>query len=48
MSDDVERTEATTMSERIRDTMTERQRVNFERLFGPPDTATADDGGDAA
>ncbi len=45
---------ARSMSERIRDTRIERQRVDFERLFGPRgDTATddeppPDDDGDAA
>ncbi len=47
MTDDEQhQTEPLTMSERLRTrgSRSERQQVNFERLFGPPpDTATDDD-----
>ena len=63
MTDDTEHTEAAPSMDdliRTRGTRTERQHVNFERLFGPcdtgaddatstvDDTVTADDGDDAA
>lgn len=57
MSDEQEQTEAApSMSDllRTRNTMAERQRANFERLFGPPNDTTTDteplpdDDGDAA